>query len=178
MSVSILTRCTQRPQRPFQVINMILQEKHNSIFNTRLKYPAMSGEDLLKRDCVVAKFNIEQKILAWSSSIKHHVPYSHDRGYPKYLTLKRLSVWLTYSCGEGYLQNWNREWDGVCPIETEWPLWNSSDTLAHQTLLECFCLIASILGLWGTWNVFCSHRFRFNCLIFLGLVLKSCLQLQ
>ncbi len=38
---------------------------------------------VLWRDCVVARFNIEQKFLARSHSINHHMPYSHDRGCPK-----------------------------------------------------------------------------------------------
>lgn len=85
MSVIILTCCTRRPQRPFQVINMILQEKSNSVFYAQLKYPcqARSYWKVLRRDCVVARFNTEQKFLAWSHSINHHMPYSHDRGYPK-----------------------------------------------------------------------------------------------
>lgn len=103
MSVNILTLCSRRTQRPFQVINMILQEKSHSVcfmFESGIRIcQARRYWKVLRRDCVVARFNIEQKFLAQSHSINHHMPYSHDRGYPKKshleetVTVTHLLLW-------------------------------------------------------------------------------------
>lgn len=183
MSVNILTHCTQRPPRPFQAINMILQGKNPIQFfigSSSIQICQASGYcKMLRRDCVDARFDTEQKILAWSPSINQHMPCSHDREYPK-----KISPWRDCQCdsptpvekGNCNIGTENRM--ASVPIKkNQWPFRSSWDTVAHQTILECFCLVASILGLRRTWNVFCSRRFHFNCLDIFRLE-KSCLQLQ
>ncbi len=163
-------------------MNIILLEKSNSFFYAQLKYPAMLSEKLLKvlwRDCVVTRFNIEQRFLARSHSINHHMPYSHDRGYPKKshleetVSVTHLLLWRRVTAILEQRIDWR-----LFPSKTEWPFWNSWDTGAYQTSLECFCLITSILGLRGTWNVFCFSLLSFQMSDILDLVLKYCLQLQ
>ncbi len=163
-------------------MNIILLEKSNSFFYAQLKYPAMLSEKLLKsvvEGLCSHKIQYRTKV---SCPKPLHQP-SHAL-QPWQRISKKISPWRDCQCdsptpvekGNCNIGTENRL--ASVPIETEWPFWNSWDTGAYQTSLECFCLITSILGLRGTWNVFCSHCFPFKCLIFLDLVLKYCLQLQ
>lgn len=88
MSVNILTHCTQKTLEAISGHKYDITRKKNPvqffIGSSSIQIcQASSFCKALRRDCVVARFDTEQKILAWRPSINHHMPCSHDRGYPK-----------------------------------------------------------------------------------------------